>query len=78
MQLALLAGKTEVARLLVNQGAAADPQPLLALLVAAGVTDRDALAFVVARGADVNAADAAGDRPLHRAVTRASCCWSSG
>lgn len=68
LQLALLAGKTEVARLLVNQGARLDPQPLLALLVAAGVSDRDALAFVVARGADVNAADAAGDRPLHRAV----------
>ncbi len=68
LQLALLAGKTEVARLLVNKGATADPQSLLALLVAAGVSDRDALAFVVARGADVNAADAAGDRPLHRAV----------
>ena len=70
LQVALLTGKTEVARLLVNKGATADPQSLLALLVTAGISDRDALAFVVARGADVNSADAAGDRPLHRAVTQ--------
>jgi ankyrin repeat protein len=70
LELALLAGKTEVAHLLVNKGATAEPQSLLFLLVDAAVSDRDALAFVVARGADVNAAVAAGDRPLHRAVAQ--------
>ena len=70
LELALLAGKTEVARLLLKMGEQADPQPLLALLVDAAVSDRDALTFVVAQGADVNTTDGAGDRPLHRAVAQ--------
>jgi len=67
LELALLAGKTEVARLLITRGIKEDPQGLLVLLVDAGVSDRDALAFLVAQGADVNAAGPDGSRPLHRA-----------
>lgn len=50
-----------------TRGIKEDPQGLRVLLVDAGVSDRDALAFLVAQGADVNAAGPDGSRPLHRA-----------
>jgi ankyrin repeat protein len=68
LQVALIAGKTQLARVLVAEGAKDDPQGLLFLLVEAGVSDRDSLEFVVGLGADVDAANEAGARALHRAV----------
>ena len=68
LELALLAGKTQVARSFLQAGARLDPQALLQVLVDQGVSDRDTLGLVVAQGADVNAADAQGTRPLHRAI----------
>ena len=70
LQAALLAGKTQTARILFRRGGQEDPQALLRQLVAEGVSDRDILALVVAQGADVNAPDASGGRLLHQAVTR--------
>jgi serine/threonine-protein phosphatase 6 regulatory ankyrin repeat subunit B len=69
LQAALLAGKTQTARILFRRGGQEDPQALLMQLVAEGMSDRDILALVVAQGADVNAADASGGRLLHHAVT---------
>jgi len=68
LELALLAGKTQVARILLQAGARQDPQALLQVLVDQGVSDRDTLGLVVAQGADVNAPDAQGVPPLHRAI----------
>ncbi len=69
LQAALMAGKAQSARVLLRHGVKDDPQTLLLLLVEGGISDRDALGLLVAKGADVNAADEGGVRPLHRAVT---------
>ncbi len=69
LQAALLAGKARTARLLFRRGSQEDPQALLWQLVDAGITDRDVLALVLDRGADVNAQNPSGERPLHVAVT---------
>jgi len=68
LQAALLAGKAQTARILFRHGASDAPQELLVLLVRNGIADRDALALVVNQGADVNARDQGGLRPLHLAV----------
>lgn len=68
LEVALLAGKTQVARILLQGGTQRHPQALLQVLVNQGVADRDALELVVAQGADVNASDAQGSRPLHQAI----------
>jgi ankyrin repeat protein len=68
LEVALVAGKTQVAEILLKRGAADDPQALLLLLVREGVSDRDSLELVVARGAEVDAHDDSGAAPLHIAV----------
>jgi len=68
LQVALVAGRTRLADLLLEAGATDDPQALLSVLVQAGVDDRDSLAFLTGRGADVDAGDQSGAAPLHIAV----------
>lgn len=68
LHLALANGRVEVAGLLVDRGAKDSPQDLLFALVEEGTADRDALAFLRGRGADINGRDAAGQTPLHLAL----------
>lgn len=68
LRIALVAGKTQLATELLSAGATDDPQRLLFTLVRAGVDDRDSLAFLTERGADLDAQDQAGAAPLHIAV----------
>lgn len=68
LQIALIAGKTQLAAILLEAGATDDPQALLFVLVRVGVDDRDSLAFLTQRGADVSAEDRSGTTPLHIAV----------
>jgi len=68
LQVALVSGKTQLAGILIEAGATNDLQALLFVLVRAGVDDRDSLAFLTQRGADVDAEDQAGATPLHLAV----------
>jgi ankyrin repeat protein len=68
LRVALGEGKTQLAEVLFEQGARDDPQELLFALARAGVDDRDSLALLVQRGADVNATNEAGLTPLHIAV----------
>lgn len=70
LELALLAGKVQVARLLVKRGAAFDPQALLLLMAHRGVSDRDVLRFLLGAGARLDGRDEAGLAPLHIAVTQ--------
>jgi len=69
LQVALVAGKTQLADMLIEAGATDDLQALLFVLVRAGVDDRDSLAFLTRRGADVDAEDQSGATPLHLAVS---------
>ncbi len=68
LQVALVTGKTQLADTLIEAGATDDPQALLFVLVRTGVDDRDSLAFLMRRGADVDAEDRSGATPLHLAV----------
>lgn len=70
LELALAFGKTQAAEALVDAGAALDPQAQLDALVDAGVSDRDSFDFLLRRGARLDAADAEGRTPLHRAVAQ--------
>lgn len=70
LQVALRSGKVEVAQLLVRRGAVVDANALLFALVRDGLFDRDALAYLRRLGANLNALDAGGLRPLHIAATR--------
>lgn len=68
LQAALSQGKTQVADVLLEGGAKDEPQELLFFLVRSGVDDKDSLELLTARGADANAKDKSGQRPLHIAV----------
>lgn len=70
LYIALRSGKTEVAQLLVRRGAAVDTNALLFALVRDGLTDRDALAYLQRLGANLDAQDRDGDRPLHIAAAK--------
>ena len=70
LELALMAGKVQVARLLVKRGAAFDPQGLLLLMAHQGISDRDVLHFLLNAGARLDGRDDEGLAPLHIAVTQ--------
>jgi ankyrin repeat protein len=70
LYVALREGKTEVAQLLIRRGGEADPQALLFALVRDGLTDRDSLAYLQGLGANLDAADGEGMRPLHVATAQ--------
>jgi ankyrin repeat protein len=72
LYVALSHGKTQVAQVLEDAGASDEPQQLLFGLVEAKVTDRDSLAFLIQRGADINGRNAAGEAPLHSAAASGS------
>jgi ankyrin repeat protein len=67
---ALLARNTLVAEYFVKQGAIVEADALLQTTVREGQADRDVIDFLIKQGADLNAPDAAGDRPLHLAIDR--------
>lgn len=69
LQVALLEGKTQVASVLITQGAGNNPQSLLFMLAEAGVSDRDSLEFIIREGANTNTTNDAGATALHLAVT---------
>ncbi len=68
MALAVLAGKVQVARLLLKSGARLDPQTLLFMAIRSQVDLRDPYEFLIAQGADPNAAADDGLTPLLAAV----------
>jgi len=68
LHLALAGGRAEVAALLFAAGAPETAQGLLFALVREGGIDRDALALLRRRGADLNALDETGQAPVHLAV----------
>lgn len=73
LHVSLAGGKTQVAQVLFDRAGRAAPvlaQELLQALVAEGIDDRDTLALLTTRGANVNAVDASGRAPLHVAAER--------
>ncbi|MBK1700701.1 ankyrin repeat domain-containing protein [Thiococcus pfennigii] len=68
LEVALIRGRTQLAEMLIDEGAPLAAQDMLFRLVREGVSDRDSLAFLVERGADLDARDADGLAPIHRAV----------
>jgi ankyrin repeat protein len=68
IDLAVLGGRTQLAELMITQGAILDASALLLKAASAGVTDRDTVRFLIERGADPEARDAAGDTPLLIAI----------
>lgn len=65
---ALLAGRIQVAQLLLKEGARLDPTELLYQIARHGPADRDVIGFLVQQGAQINQPDAAGDTALHIAI----------
>lgn len=68
LDLAILAGRTQLAEELLANGAELDPSRLLLKAAHAGVTDRDIVRFLNERGADTEQRDAAGDTALLIAI----------
>ena len=68
LAVALANGRTQVAMLLVLEGATLDAQAMLFDLTRAGVIDRDALDFLIGRGARLDQPDGSGDTALHIAI----------
>jgi ankyrin repeat protein len=69
---ALANGKIQSAELLFQQGAEDDPQTLLFDLASTQQLDRDSIALLSARGADLDASNPDGQTPLHLAVGAAN------
>lgn len=67
---ALVNGRTQVAQLLIDQGAEFKAQEMLREVILQGVGDRDVFRFLVARGADLDQPFSDGDTPLTLAVGR--------
>ncbi|MBU0498645.1 MAG: ankyrin repeat domain-containing protein [Gammaproteobacteria bacterium] len=65
---ALESGRTQVADILVKNGARLDATPLLLTLVELQIKDRDVIAFLAERGADLNAPGGKGMTPLTQAI----------
>jgi len=63
-----MAGRTQVAQLLIDRGARLEPDQLLQAAVEKGVSDRDVIRFLTAQGAKIDAVDASGETPLIRAT----------
>lgn len=68
LDLAVLNGRTQVAEVLLAHGAALDASTLLVKAATKGSTDRDTVRFLIARGADTEQTDSAGDTPLLIAI----------
>jgi hypothetical protein len=70
METALINGRTQVATLLAPRNKRIDADALLLVLAQHGTRDRFALAFLLQRGANLNARGPDGDTPLLFAVRR--------
>jgi hypothetical protein len=70
METALINGRTQVATLLAPRNKPIDADALLLVLAQHGTRDRFALAFLLQRGANLNARGPDGDTPLLIAVRR--------
>lgn len=68
LDLAVLAGRTQIADLLLARGAELKPTVLLLKAATAGVTDRDIIRFLIEHGADTEQRDPNGDTPLLIAI----------
>lgn len=68
LELAILNGRTQIAELLLTEGATLDASALLIKAATAGVTDRDTVRFLIERGADTEHRDEGGDTPLMIAI----------
>ena len=66
--IALANGKVKLGEMLMRRGAVDDPQSLLFALARLGVADRDGIAFLLSKGADIDALDPQGRAALHIAV----------
>ena len=68
LEVAILNGRTQVARRLMKAGAELDPDKVLLEATKTGVEDRDIVAFLKAAGANLEATEKNGDTPLLIAV----------
>lgn len=64
LEIAMLNGRTQTAKTLIDAGAEFDPSGLLLLCAQQNVTDRDVVRFLRQRGADLEARDEEGLTPL--------------
>ena len=68
LDLAILAGRTQIAEILLAAGTGLEPSALLLKAAETGVTDRDTVRFLLDRGADTEQRNADGDTPLLIAI----------
>ena len=68
LELAILAGRTQVAEELLSKGAELDASKLLLKAAKAEVTDRDIVRILIERGANTEQRDEDGDTPLMIAI----------
>jgi len=68
VELAVLNGRTQIAELMLEQGASLDASRLLLKAARAGVMDRDTVRFLIGLGADTESRNDAGDTPLLIAI----------
>ena len=64
LDLAILNGRTQIAEVLLADGAGLDPSRLLSKAAQTGVTDRDTARLLIELGADLETRDDNGDTPL--------------